>query len=281
MTAGILLITALTIYLGKEREFPHAAGRLSFIAPIALSVGMGALFLDIEYKLHVFRFYTAFKITSPMSWGSWILLLVYPLSLILILGRIKISCPKLYEKLNGRGDRLIAFSEKHLHLASAITIFVATTLGIYTGILLSSLGARPFWNASILGPIFLISGLSTALALNVILAQEKHEIHFFSKYDLFMILAEIVTVLLFVISLSSGPQISQESVKLILWGDMTAIFWVFFMGFGLVAPLILEILELKGMKISKYIAPALVLFGGLLFRFIMVEAGQLTGYIGY
>ena len=31
-----------------------------------------------SHKLYVWRLYTTFQITSPMSWGSWILLLVYP-----------------------------------------------------------------------------------------------------------------------------------------------------------------------------------------------------------
>ena len=35
-------------------------------------------------------------------------------------------------------------------------------LGIYTGILLSAMVARPLWNSAILGPLFLFSGLSAA-----------------------------------------------------------------------------------------------------------------------
>jgi hypothetical protein len=43
-----------------------------------LTLGMLALFLDLEYKTHVWRLYTTFEPLSPMSWGAWILLLVYP-----------------------------------------------------------------------------------------------------------------------------------------------------------------------------------------------------------
>ena len=50
---------------------------------------MTTLFLDLEYKLHVFRFYTSFEPTSPMSWGAWILVLIYPLMIVQILSTLR------------------------------------------------------------------------------------------------------------------------------------------------------------------------------------------------
>jgi hypothetical protein len=38
-------------------------------------------------------------------------------------------------------------------------------LGIYTGILLNTMVARPLWNSAILGPLFLVSGLSAGAAV--------------------------------------------------------------------------------------------------------------------
>ena len=37
---------------------------------VLLSLGMLALFLDLEHKLYVWRLYTTFQPTSPMSWGA-------------------------------------------------------------------------------------------------------------------------------------------------------------------------------------------------------------------
>ena len=48
---------------------------------------------------------------------------------------------------------------------------------------------------------------------------------------------------------------------------------------GVILPGILEIMELRGKKISIYIPALLILIGGLIFRFVIVEAGQLTGYL--
>ncbi|MDY7033741.1 MAG: NrfD/PsrC family molybdoenzyme membrane anchor subunit, partial [Thermodesulfobacteriota bacterium] len=73
LTAGILIISAFVALKDRDKKFSLAANRLAVSAPIFLSLGMLALFLDLEHKLYVWRFYTTFQITSPMSWGSWIL----------------------------------------------------------------------------------------------------------------------------------------------------------------------------------------------------------------
>ena len=39
------------------------------IGLVFLSLGMFVLFLDLSHKLYVWRLYTPFQITSPMSWG--------------------------------------------------------------------------------------------------------------------------------------------------------------------------------------------------------------------
>src|SRR5512143_3514118 len=86
MAAGAMILSALLMMRKGERS---AASRwLAFAAPAFVSVGMLALFLDLSFKLHVWRFYLAFRWTSPMSWGAWILLLVYPVTLLQALASI-------------------------------------------------------------------------------------------------------------------------------------------------------------------------------------------------
>ena len=68
LTAGVMVFAAVMTLLKKDDEAPFASTRLAVLAPILLSLGMTTLFLDLEHKLFVFRFYTSFQITSPMSW---------------------------------------------------------------------------------------------------------------------------------------------------------------------------------------------------------------------
>ena len=42
-----------------------------------LNIGMLALFLDLAHRWYVWRVYITFQLTSPMSWGSWLLIIVY------------------------------------------------------------------------------------------------------------------------------------------------------------------------------------------------------------
>jgi formate-dependent nitrite reductase membrane component NrfD len=176
---------------------------------------------------------------------------------------------------------LLDFSEKHRRLIARTAIPFGILLGIYTGILLSAFGARPFWNSSIIGPIFLVSGVSTAVALVVLFSKENEEIEFFTRIDIWLIAGEISLFILFIIGMLSSSEQHLKAIQLILGGEMTTYFWVFFFGIGLLLPAFLEFMELKGRKIPGIIAASLVLFGGILLRFIIVEAGQISTWISY
>ena len=77
----------------------------------------------------------------------------------------------------------------------------------------------------------------------------------------------------------AGPAVQIEAAQLFLGGDFTVSFWVFVVLLGLIIPAVLEILKLRGKKIPVAIPAILILFGGLMFRIIMVNAGQLTRYL--
>jgi formate-dependent nitrite reductase membrane component NrfD len=284
LTAGIMVFAALMTVRNKDQVAPFATTRLALLAPIVLSVGMTTLFLDLEHKLFVYRFYTSFQITSPMSWGAWILVVVYPISILQILSTIRSG----YSPLASLVDRLtigrlvIDWCERYrVQIAFAVIPF-AVALGIYTGILLSAFGARPFWNSGVLGLLFLVSGLSTAAALVVLIARQKSEKELFTRLDLVLILAEIALVVLSLISLASGSGQHIEALQSVMGGSHTLAFWVLFVGIGLLIPLLLEILEISGINKSlAMLAPVLVLIGGYALRQVVMDAGQESTWTHY
>ncbi len=293
LTAGILIVAAWMIWKDKDKEYPFATNQIILAAPVLISLGMFALFLDLEHKLYVWRFYTAFRITSVMSWGAWILVLIYPFSILLILGTFKRGFPKPYDLFFQMLDHsmlralkpfalwTLDFAESHKKLIAKATLPVGILLGIYTGILLSTFSARPFWNSAILGPLFLISGLSTGVALILLFSNNKSEKRFFTKIDLGLIGIEMVLLLLFVIGMLTSTEVHQEAVKLILGGPLTPVFWVLIFSIGLSLPAILELLEIKGHHIPSALAASLVLIGGLALRFVIVKAGQISSWLPY
>ena len=86
MVAGLMVLSALYELMRGRRPGSATLRMAPLLALVLLSLGMGALFLDLEHKLYVWRFYLAFRPTSPMSWGSWILIFVYPAALLQFIG---------------------------------------------------------------------------------------------------------------------------------------------------------------------------------------------------
>lgn len=244
MAAGVMILAG--ILRGQSR----AARWLIFVAPLALSLGMLALFTDLEHKLHVFRFYTAFRITSPMSWGSWILLLIYPAT--------------------------ILYGFRPTERLRKINIGLGIALGAYTGILLGTLTARAAWSSLFLAPLFLVSGVSAGAAIAMLLPLTEAERDSIRRWDLIAISAEAVVLGFFFADLiSAGGVRGRAAVSLFFGGPYTAAFWSLVVITGMALPAALEMAEARR-RIHVAIAPALVLLGGLALRWILVLAGQVA-----
>src|SRR5512140_3510197 len=143
MAAGLLILTTALWMRRQDRSAPLRW--MAFAAPILVTLGMGALFLDLAGKLHVWRFYLAFRWTSPMSWGAWILVLVYPVSLAGALAGLDAAQAERAVAFCGRfglGGAARTLREVGLAHAARLRWLMAITgaaLGVYTGILLSTL----------------------------------------------------------------------------------------------------------------------------------------------
>ena len=158
---------------------------------------------------------------------------------------------------------------------------LAVGLGIYTGVLLSAFSARPFWNSGILGPLFLVSGMSTAAVLPLLISARGPEQRFFERSDLGLILIEITLIGLFLISLATGAGQHLQALGLITGGQYTVPFWLWFVVPGLLIPLVLEIAALRGIRFAGLAAAVLVIFGGFILRYLMVEIGQVSTWTDY
>ena len=278
VVAGILFFSAIYYLRGKAEEYKAAVKIAPLFVPPLLALGLLALFLDLSHKLYFWRLYTTIRWESPMSWGAWTLMIIFPLSIAWSATFIKELYPKWdwkYEILNKLDDRLKKY---RLYMAWGL-IFLSVILGMYTGILLSAFNARPFWNTSILGPLFLTSGLSTGTAVVLLLSKSHEERKRFSKLDMALIGIELFLIIHLFMGFLASTEVHIHAAKMFLGGPYTAVFWSFVVGMGLVLPLIAEILELKGYKIPVQIPAILVLIGGLILRFIVVDAGQSSRWL--
>jgi formate-dependent nitrite reductase membrane component NrfD len=213
-----------------------------------------------------------------MGWGSWVLMIIMPISIMWSASYFSEIFPKWdwkYQFLKTTEAWLI---KNRKFIAWPMAIY-AVILGIYTGILLSAFNARPLWNTSILGPLFLVSGMSTGAATIILLSKSHKERKIMGRIDILLIIIELFFIIHLFMGFLAGSEVQINAANLFLGGKFTAPFFAFVVILGLIFPAVLEIFELKGFKVPIVVPAVLILLGGLIFRFLMVEAGQITRYL--
>lgn len=283
LVAGLMVLSGAAMLRARTGDAPpsRAAMLLPWMAPLLLSAGMFFLWLDLENKLNVWRFYTAFRLSSPMSWGAWILVLIYPVT---ILHAARTAPPWLQDAIIARGplrrlSRWIASCPLTTpRIVTWATIALGVTLGLYTGVLLGTLSARPLWNSALLGPLFLTSGLSTGAAFMMLWRLGEQERITLSRLDVKLMVLELALLGLWLAGLLTGGRAARDAAALILGGPYTAAFWSLVVAAGLLVPLAAEGLELRRRAVPGRFAALLVLGGGLALRWILVDAGQVSGW---
>ncbi|MFN8256593.1 MAG: NrfD/PsrC family molybdoenzyme membrane anchor subunit [Bacteroidales bacterium] len=302
LAAGVLFFAALYTLRDESEKYPTAVKIAPILAPLALVLGLFALFLDLKHKLYFWRLYTTIRLVSPMGWGAWVLMIITPLSFIWVAAYLKEIFPRIDLKTKNIGwiyriifkenagevnwewrfNWLINFEkfviEKRKVFAWLI-LFYSIILGVYTGILLSAFNARPLWNTAILGPIFLVSGLSTGAASIMWMSKVEHEKKWFGKIDIMLIIIELFFIVHLFMGFMAGPQVQIDAAKLFWGGEFTVYFGLFVVILGLIMPVVFELMEMRGVHVHVAIPVLLVLIGGLIFRFVIVEAGQITRYL--
>ncbi|NOZ02676.1 MAG: polysulfide reductase NrfD [Deltaproteobacteria bacterium] len=286
VVAGMLVLSAALALRDRDGPRSKALQTAPLLALGLLSVGMAALFLDLEHKAYVWRFYLAFKAASPMSWGSWILLLVYPAGIMMGFGMLD-------------SDRRAALLDSRfvrgLHLRSLVMcilgradaarrgalwagIIAGSALGLYTGILLGTMVSMPLWNTAVLGPLFLTSGVSTGAAVLLLLPLSTGERHVVARWDMAAIFVEIVLIVVMLIGFATGGHASHVAFSQLVDGPSASAFWALVVVAGLAAPFTLEAIEVRRSLKPLALTPILVLIGGLSLRWILVIAGQASSW---
>lgn len=278
MAAGILFFSALYYIRGREKSLPTAVKWSTFLTPFILVLGLFFLLLDLKHPAYFWRLFTTIRLQSPMSWGAWVLMVITPLSILWSGSYLKELVPnwkwqwKFLDRLEGLVIRF------RMPIAWIMLIY-ALILGIYTGILLSTFNARPLWNTALLGPLFLVSGLSAGAAAIMWMSKKHLERRLFTQIDLILIGIELFLIVHLFMGFLAGPEVQQEAASLFLNGRFALPFWGLVVGLGMILPLLMEVLELRGKKIPAALPALLILTGSLIFRIIMVEAGEATRYL--
>jgi len=278
LAAGLLFFAGLYYLQGKENQYTVAVKKAPVLVPVFLALGLFALFLDLHHKPYFWRLYTTIRLESPMSWGAWTLMIITPLSIIWAALHIREWFPKWDWKYDWIKN-LEKFFAGYKKLMAWAMVVLGLILGIYTGILFSAFNARPLWNTSILGPLFLASGLSAGAAMVMLISKNHEERKLFAKIDLIVIAVELFFIIHMFMGFMASTQVQQDAAQIFLGGELTAPFWIFVVVLGMIVPAVLEIMELRKIKIPVVVPAVLILFGSFMLRWLISNAGQISRYL--
>jgi formate-dependent nitrite reductase membrane component NrfD len=166
-----------------------------------------------------------------------------------------------------------------------ITPCVAFIAMLYTGLLLFSMKAVHFWDNPLLPVAFVLSSLSSGVAVLAIIGFFSERSEWSAVVLRRIILADLLLILLesvcaFVLIGLSGASESaavQESLNSLLFGQVSLPWWMGFVVCGMLLPLALELLFIVGGGRSAQtrlaVAAILILVGAFSLRYGFIEVG--------
>jgi formate-dependent nitrite reductase membrane component NrfD len=271
IAGGAYFLAALVDFFGRPTDRPLA--RLGYLIAFPLVVVCGLLlivdlsrperFWHMLIQAHTFR--PMMKSYSPMSIGSWGVLLFGAFSFLSFLGTLA-------ERDAARERALRVFRAPGI-LGVVITVLggiFGLFLAGYTGVLLSVTN-RPIWaDTTLLGLTFLISSASTAAALVILLSWRRRNtltgLRALERFDGWLLVFELVALIALVFSLGEIARL-----WLGLWGALL-LFGV--IGLGIVLPLLVHWRPRVFGSASGPVAAVLVLVGGFLLRVVVVLSSE-------
>ena len=268
--------------------------------PLAI-IGVLLLVVDLGSPLRFWHLFTQFKVISPMSMGTWVLLAWVAIAVIMIIlwwveNRLTAEVARSLRKLTG--------------ILAPVNFVLAVLLMAYTGVLLA-VSNQPLWASTVLLPsLFVASAVSTGVALLILAAIAANAISKGSyvemrmaanqlfgstdwaipnktvarlaEADVVVIIVELVALVGYAIWLAASSMAGAgEALGILTTGVLAAPFWVGVVLLALLIPLGLEIrnwgkeIETKGVWRAIVASSTCVILGGLILRAVITIGGQL------
>ena len=317
--AGSMVLSGVA-HLVRRQRYEGVARAGALLAPILVGAGSGLLVFDLGQPLRFWRLFVTLNPVSPMSIGSWLLMLFSLVSAVYALlyvptawlealaARTKRGAAALrrlaeWNRTPENGEGRLVFPDSPPRVAglrsllAIVGVPLGLGVGIYTGVLLGAIPARPFWNTPMVAQLFLFSALSTASALLLLVAPRMRrakgddgelERLALVRADLLFIFLELFIVIPFIVHGKLSVLSAKEALGMVMGGPYTTVFWGGVVALGILLPLVLEVMDVSGAlrrlpraitRLVHVAAPLLILVGGYLLRWVFVHAGQETNFL--
>jgi len=266
LSAGSFIISTLAYGFGMLRFKP--LGKIGVVmATLLLIAAPIILLVDLEQPLRFWHLILYLRITSPITWGTFLLSL-YPMNCVV------------YGYFMFKGDL------KRTKIFGLLGIPLALMVHGYTGFILALGKARVLWNTAIMPPIFLVSAMVSGLALMILvvivkdfLIQRKKEPDrdLLAALGKFLVASIVLDLLLIGIDLSvllTSTMEAYMAALLLLDGEFSFLFLGVEIVLGAIIPLLLLLSPFtKRWAPALALASVLVMIGIFAMRCIMVIGG--------
>jgi formate-dependent nitrite reductase membrane component NrfD len=283
LAGGCYFIAALIDQFGRVEDRPLARFGYYVAFPAVLVSGL-LLTIDLNRPLRFWHmlierntFEPMFKAYSPMSVGSWALLLFGFFTFLSFMGALAEEREEDVRWRILRRFRWQAFcAVRPPALGGKIVALLGGTAGLfiagYTGVLLAVTN-RPIWSDTpLLGMLFIVSAASSSAALLMLLAHRYGwrtlpGVAALHRMDGLVLMLELLVLIALVISL--GP---AARGWLNVWGVLLLVGVV---GIGMIWPMLLSRRHDRGGQASLAMIATLVLVGGFLLRLVVVFSSEM------
>lgn len=264
--AGSHVVSTIARALGNDdRAFLRASRYITLVTMVLSPV---LLILDLGRPERFYNMLRIVKWRSPMSMGSWALMIFGSLT------GLVATAQAAKDGLLGR-DNFVARTADAIpaRFISILALPFGFFVGAYTGVLIA-ITSVPMWarNAVLMGPTFLSSALSTGLsAISLVLHLgdwgERKTLESLRRAERMALVVEgaLLAASLFKMGKWGKPLYSKKLAPLFFGGTVLG---------GILAPFAL--LSGRESRSRSLLASALVLVGGYLLRYAMVEGGRLS-----
>lgn len=309
LSAGALISALLVKWRnGNASSYDGMIKAGALLAPITIMIGQGLLIVDLSKPLSFWLLMLHYQFQSVMSIGV-VLLMIYSGLCTLFAAIVFKDWLAEFEWSEWFFKPLLPLIEWFENRAwlEWIMCLVAIAIAVYTGFLLSALGAKPLLNVPLLPLLFLISGMSAGVgacvALGVTLFEDSVEetnLQYLLSLDTKLLPVELfVLFVMFTGLINMGGQYAVVAIQALTSGMWASVFWIGVVGVGLILPIIVSVTSLHGSNLAvsdtvgltaggaSYQATrqvprgtllincTLVMLGSALLRLYIVYAGQI------
>ena len=266
LSAGSFIISTLAYGFGMIKFKP--LGKIGVVMAICLlMIAPMILLIDLEQPLRFWHLIFYLRITSPITWGTFLLSL-YPMNCMV------------YGYFMFRGDL------RRTKIFGLIGIPLALLVHGYTGFILALGKARVLWNTAIMPPIFLVSAMVSGLAMMILVViikdfiiqrgkePNRDLIYALGKFLVASIALDLILIGIDLSVLLTSTTEAYHAALMLLSGPFSFLFLGIELVAGAVIPLLLFLSPFTKRWIPAYVvASVLVMVGIFAMRCIMVIGG--------